>query len=427
MAAKNDHKTYISLAPFHMAFFTYNGRPNVMMGQGFFEPVVHANEDTCPAGRVLKETGRKLRPGINPGVTEVMVSVYDKESLITGFIFPNDPVFAPYNDSPPITTYTPSTEQHLNSLIPTQSMTQSESMYQKIYNPSDYTQTSSSELQAMRQKIFNQSAVSQPSTRSERSSERAMPPGERSSPGGTPMSQTTQPKANNQSKPSLSLSRPNDPSLLPENSPKISIDAPFGDHRVPIYKSSDNSVVQSFQSLTHIQAGTSIMAGTNVVAGASIYATTAIQAGTDIKANGTVHAGTSVSGGFVSSTLYTTGFQQIVYDNLSANADIYINPSTANVFEVHITHQNLNGTIFCYLRDPSNPLHPVSLHAGQTITIIFLNSTGNTPSVVFQYESSGGFHSAGIMKLAPTSGNTITFVFNSTAAYETNRTQSLSL
>ena len=380
-----------------------------MMGQGFFEPVAHANEETCPAGRVLKETGRKLRPGINPGVTEVMVSVYDKESLITGFIFPNDSIFAPYNDSAPVTTYTPSTEQHLNSLIPTQT-TQAESMYQKIYNPSDYNQTSSSELQAMRQKIFNQTAATQPT--------QATTP-------TTPNQSLSQTKQTNNSKPSLMITRPNDPTALPANSPRMSIDAPFGDQRALMNQ--DNSVVQSFQSLTHIQAGTSIMAGTNVVAGAAIYATTAIQAGTDVKANGTIYAGTSVSGGFVASTLYNTGFQQIAYDNQSTNADIYINPSSANVFEVNLTQQNLTGTIFCYLRDPANPLHPAVLHGGQTITILFVNSTGNTPSVVFQYESSGGFHSAGILKLAPTSANTVTFAFNNTAAYEVSRTQGLSL
>lgn len=388
MAAKNDHKTYISLAMFHMSFFTYNGRPNVMMGQGFFEPVTYANEETCPAGRVLKETGRKLRPGINPGVTDVMVSVYDKESLLTGFINPNDPIFAPYNDTRPTTTYTPSTEQHLNSLIPTQT-TQAESMFQKIYNPSDYTQTSSSELQAMRQKIFNQSAT--------------LP---------------TQTNSANQAKPSLMITRPNDPTALPANSPKISIDA---------LMNQDNSVAQSFQSATHIHAGTSIMAGTNVVAGAAMYATTSIQAGTDINANGSIHAGSSVSGGFVVPVFYTTGFQQIPYDNVSANADVYINPNNANVFEVNLTQQSLAGTIFCYLRDPANPLHPAVLQGGQTISILFVNSTNNTPSVVFQYESTGGFHSAGIMKLTPTSANTVTFACNKTAAYEINRTQGLSL
>ena len=403
MAAKNDHKSYISLAPFHNSFFTYNGRPNTTIGQGYFDVVNQANEDTCPAGRVLKETGRKLRPGINPGVSDIMVSVYDKESLMTGFIFPNDTIFAPYTESASSTTYTPSTEQQLNSLLPTPSTPQSESMFQKIYNPSDYTQTSSSELQAMRQKIFNQTPT-QPTIPS-----------------------PSQTKTANQPKPSLMITRPNDTGLPFPHTPKLSIDAPFGDQRALMNQSSDNSVAQSFQSLTHIQAGTSVMAGTNVVAGASIYATTAIQAGTDIKANGSIYAGTSVSGGFVCPTFYNTGFQQIAYDSMSANADVYINPNIANVFEVDITLQNLTGTIFCYLRDPANPLHPVSLHGGQTVTILFVNSTNNTPSVVFQYESTGGFHSAGIMKLTPTSANTITFVCNNTAAYEIGRTHGLSL
>ena len=169
------------------------------------------------------------------------------------------------------------------------------------------------------------------------------------------------------------------------------------------------------------------MAGTTIVAGASIYATTAVQAGTDVKANGAVQAGASVNGGFVMPTLYNTGFQQIAYDSLAPNADVYINPNLGNVFEVDIVLHNMTGTIFCYLRDPANPLHPVALNGGQFITILFVNSTANTPSVVFQYESTGGFHTAGIMKLNASSAQTITFAFNGTAAYEVSRVQGLSL
>jgi len=56
---------------------------------------------TLPAGRILRETGRKLAPGINNGVPTYMVSVYDNQQMITGFIDPNAPVFAVYNNDRP--------------------------------------------------------------------------------------------------------------------------------------------------------------------------------------------------------------------------------------------------------------------------------------------------------------------------------------
>jgi hypothetical protein len=55
----------------------------------------------CPAGRVLRENGRKLVPKINPGVATYMVGVYDNQTGLSGFIDPNSPVFAVYNNSRP--------------------------------------------------------------------------------------------------------------------------------------------------------------------------------------------------------------------------------------------------------------------------------------------------------------------------------------
>jgi hypothetical protein len=56
---------------------------------------------TCPAGRVLRENGRKLFPDANPDVTQYLVGVYDSQSLLSGFINPNDSVFAVYNTDRP--------------------------------------------------------------------------------------------------------------------------------------------------------------------------------------------------------------------------------------------------------------------------------------------------------------------------------------
>ena len=53
-------------------------------------------------GSILSETGKKLYPGANDGVSTLMVSVYDQTSKVTGFINPNSPSFAIFTtDKPP--------------------------------------------------------------------------------------------------------------------------------------------------------------------------------------------------------------------------------------------------------------------------------------------------------------------------------------
>jgi hypothetical protein len=53
-------------------------------------------------GSILSETGKKLYPVVNAGVSTLMVSVYDQTSKVTGFINPNSPTFAIFStDKPP--------------------------------------------------------------------------------------------------------------------------------------------------------------------------------------------------------------------------------------------------------------------------------------------------------------------------------------
>jgi len=77
----------------------------------------------CPAGRILRETGRRLFPGQNPGLnlgdkysgavvgtnaTQTMwVMVYDIMTGINIFINPNDTVFAVYNADKPLELINP--------------------------------------------------------------------------------------------------------------------------------------------------------------------------------------------------------------------------------------------------------------------------------------------------------------------------------
>jgi hypothetical protein len=55
----------------------------------------------CPAGRVLRENGKKLYPGAYPGISTLLVQVGDEQSFLSGFIDPNSPVFAAYSTDLP--------------------------------------------------------------------------------------------------------------------------------------------------------------------------------------------------------------------------------------------------------------------------------------------------------------------------------------
>jgi hypothetical protein len=55
----------------------------------------------CPAGRILRENGRKLYPGANPGVTQLLVGVYDDHTFTSGFIDPNSDIFAVFSGDKP--------------------------------------------------------------------------------------------------------------------------------------------------------------------------------------------------------------------------------------------------------------------------------------------------------------------------------------
>ena len=59
-------------------------------------PILGGTPESCPAGRILHETGRKLYPGINPGIRVPMVAVYDGVSRFTGFIDPSHSLFNTY-------------------------------------------------------------------------------------------------------------------------------------------------------------------------------------------------------------------------------------------------------------------------------------------------------------------------------------------
>jgi hypothetical protein len=96
-------RSYIAMSSYTSDFFGYSL---------VFNPVTFSNVGTLstlgvPAtstlrGSILSETGKKLYPSANAGVSTLMVSVFDHTSLLTGFINPNSPSFAIFNtDKPP--------------------------------------------------------------------------------------------------------------------------------------------------------------------------------------------------------------------------------------------------------------------------------------------------------------------------------------
>jgi len=97
----SSRRQYISIQPFNNAFFTYTVSVVGFVNTGTLTTVTGATVQTCPAGRVLRETGRKLYPSANPGITTLLVSVYDDITGLTGFIDPSAPTFVIYSTDRP--------------------------------------------------------------------------------------------------------------------------------------------------------------------------------------------------------------------------------------------------------------------------------------------------------------------------------------
>jgi len=86
-------RAWIATATFDTYIFSYDGKQ--------LQPLAEATCFNCHAGKILKETGKKLYPKANPGVNQYYVGVYDERRGIKGFIHTNDHVFAPYSSDRP--------------------------------------------------------------------------------------------------------------------------------------------------------------------------------------------------------------------------------------------------------------------------------------------------------------------------------------
>lgn len=114
------HMNFISTAPYHTVFFTYTqvaaAASNSFVGYGYLSPVQktgggNVTAAECPAGRILRATNKKIYPdaaGIpTTGVYALadrtpLVGVFDYSTGLSGFIDPNQTVFAIYNVDKPV-------------------------------------------------------------------------------------------------------------------------------------------------------------------------------------------------------------------------------------------------------------------------------------------------------------------------------------
>ena len=98
-------RQYIATESFVNDFFTYTTSTDANgLTTGTFTQVSGATAATCPAGRVLRDNGKRLYPDAHPNVSYAMIGVFDPQTFLSGFINPNSPIFAMFNSDKPYFT-----------------------------------------------------------------------------------------------------------------------------------------------------------------------------------------------------------------------------------------------------------------------------------------------------------------------------------
>ena len=97
-------RTYIATSSFNNQLYTYatTMTPPTYVTTGSLGAVTGATAANCPRGHFLRETGARLYPEANPGISTLMVGVYDANSGLKGYIDPNAPIFAVFNSDKPV-------------------------------------------------------------------------------------------------------------------------------------------------------------------------------------------------------------------------------------------------------------------------------------------------------------------------------------
>jgi hypothetical protein len=102
-------RQFISTQPFNNDIFSYtvttNRNTNAVTGDLSANIVdltgTRLTTTSAPPARILRESGLKLYPGVNPGVNTFMVGVIDTVTSIAGYIDPNSPIYAVYSTKLP--------------------------------------------------------------------------------------------------------------------------------------------------------------------------------------------------------------------------------------------------------------------------------------------------------------------------------------
>jgi hypothetical protein len=92
-------RSYLTTSSFNTSIYSYITTVDYTTNitNGVLSTVSAATVLNCPKGRILRETGRKLYPGINPGISSMMVSIYDDTTMFTGYIDPNSRLYTVFN------------------------------------------------------------------------------------------------------------------------------------------------------------------------------------------------------------------------------------------------------------------------------------------------------------------------------------------
>ena len=90
-------RTYITMRAYNNDIFSYTTSISNFVTTGTLSAVSGATSANCLKGAFLRETGKRLYPGVNPGINTMMVSVFDYATGIHGFIDPNSFAFTPQN------------------------------------------------------------------------------------------------------------------------------------------------------------------------------------------------------------------------------------------------------------------------------------------------------------------------------------------
>jgi hypothetical protein len=96
------NRTYIAMRGYVSDFFSYTTSiTNNYLTIGTLAPVEGATSGNCVKGAFLRETGKRIYPGANPGISTMMVGVFDYATGLKGFIDPNSFAFTLQNTDRP--------------------------------------------------------------------------------------------------------------------------------------------------------------------------------------------------------------------------------------------------------------------------------------------------------------------------------------